>query len=231
MREDSLTRRTLSAFKWGAAHPGGPFEAADAWGLSVVELDRFVAGLIVCPELIPPSDWLAEVWGKDPEFDDIGSAEAALEALMEHYNRIAHALAHEPEAYAPIFEIDESTGQVLWEAWIGGFERAMRLRMEAWERIVRSDDEEAAMSVNLILAMHALVEGTSELTEEAVEELERMAPGLTQVQGRKVGRNELCRCGSGRKYKRCCASHCKSDAGRASSRVVGRGHANVTRAR
>ena len=147
-------------------------------GMSIVELDGFVAALIVCPDLIPPSEWLAEVWGEDPEFEDLGSAEAALGAIMGHYNRVAHVLALEPESFAPIYEMDDATGQVMWEAWIAGFGRAMRLRMAAWERIVRSDDEEAAMSVNLIAAMFALVDGTSELEDEAAEELERMAPGL-----------------------------------------------------
>ena len=82
----------------------------------------------------------------------------------------------------------------------------------------------------------------SDLTEEAEDDFDRMAPGLipefvcnlnawtksrhTGIRGssdvpphvrfgreeptafgRKVGRNEPCPCGSGRKYKRCCAAH------------------------
>ncbi len=34
-------------------------------------------------------------------------------------------------------------GETLWEPWIDGFERAMRLRPDAWEEIALSDDEEA----------------------------------------------------------------------------------------
>ena len=39
--------------------------------MSVSELDGFVAGLLLCPEMIAPSEWLPEVWGMDgePEFD------------------------------------------------------------------------------------------------------------------------------------------------------------------
>jgi uncharacterized protein len=29
------------------------------------ELDGFIAGLLVCPELISPSDWLPVVWNGD----------------------------------------------------------------------------------------------------------------------------------------------------------------------
>ncbi len=42
--------------------------------MTVVEFDGYVAGLVVCPEMVPPSQWLGEVWGDDPEFDDIGDA-------------------------------------------------------------------------------------------------------------------------------------------------------------
>ena len=34
-------------------------------------------------------------------------------------------------------------GETLWEPWIDGLERAMRLRPDAWEEIALSDDEEA----------------------------------------------------------------------------------------
>jgi uncharacterized protein len=41
----------------------------------LVELDGFVAGILVCPEMIPPSDWLPLVWnsegGSDPVFEDL----------------------------------------------------------------------------------------------------------------------------------------------------------------
>lgn len=34
-------------------------------GMTVSELDGFVAGLLVCPEMIMPSEWLPVVWGDD----------------------------------------------------------------------------------------------------------------------------------------------------------------------
>ena len=118
----------------------------------------------------------------------------------------------------------------------------MRLRPDAWEEIALSDDKEASASVSMIVALNDFYYGRSELTEEAEDELDRMAPGLIpefvrnlnawtkswQVGkrgssaaqphvrsgreeptafGRKVGRNEPCPCGSGRKYKRCCGAH------------------------
>ena len=74
-------------------------------------------------------------------FADIAEAEATIAAVMGHYNRIARELAEHPEDYAPVLEIDPNSGETLWEPWIDGFERAMRLRPDAWEEIALSDDE------------------------------------------------------------------------------------------
>ena len=211
-------------------------------GMTLGELDGYVAALIVCPEMIPPSEWLSGVWGGEGAFKDAEQAEEFIGAVMGHYNRVARELAEDPEAYAPVLEIDPNSDEVLWEPWVDGFQRAMRLRADAWEEIVQSDDEDAAASVNLILAMNEFYHGQSDLTEEAIDELDRKAPSLIPdcvcnlnvwtksrefegggtggsvhgvpfgtddppAYGRKVGRNEPCPCGSGRKYKRCCGAN------------------------
>ena len=215
---------------------------AERDGMTIAELDGYVAGLIVCPDMIMPSEWLPGVWGGEHEFGDVDEAEATIAAVMGHYNRIARELAECPEDYAPVFEIDPNGGDTLWEPWIDGFERAMRLRPEAWEAIALSEDGEASASVSMILALNDFYYARSELTEEAEDELDLMAPGLIpefvrnlnawtksrqigkpggsaarpdagserdnpRAFGRKVGRNEPCPCGSGRKYKRCCGAH------------------------
>ena len=215
---------------------------AEGDGMSIGELDGYIAGLIVCPEMVLPSEWLSGVWGGEHEFAEVAEAEATIAAVMGHYNRIARELADRPEDYAPVLEIDPNGGESLWEPWIDGFERAMRLRPDAWEEIALSDDEEASASVSMIIALNDFYYGRSELTEEAEDELDRAAPGMIPefvrnlnawtksrqsgkggrvstgfdagigsgeppAFGRKVGRNEPCPCGSGRKYKRCCGAH------------------------
>ena len=215
---------------------------AERDGMTSAELDGYVAALIVCPEMVLPSEWLPGVWGGEHEFADVVEAEATIAAVMGHYNRIARELAEHPEDYAPVLEIDPNGGETLWEPWIDDFERAMRLRPDAWEEIALSDDEEASASASMIVALNDFYYGRSELTEEAEDELDRMAPGLIpefvrnlnawtksrqigkrgssaaqpHVRSgreeptafrRKVGRNEPCPCGSGRKYKRCCGAH------------------------
>ena len=116
---------------------------AERDGMTIAQLDGYVAAPIVCPEMILPSEWLPGVWGGEHEFADVDEAEATIAVVIEHYNRIARELAEYPEDYEPVLEIDPNGGETLWEPWIDGFERAMRLCPDAWEEIALSDDEEA----------------------------------------------------------------------------------------
>ena len=212
--------------------------------MTVVELDGYVAALIVCPDMILPSEWLPGVWGEDHEFTDAAAAEATITAVMEHYNRTAKELAERPEEYAPVLEIDPNSGETLWEPWIDGFERAMRLRPDAWEEIAVSRGRGGGgIGQHGHSPERGFYYGRSEMTEEAEDKTRPISAGddprvraqserLDQVPanreaqrrrhrvpcrvrprrspcafGRKVGRNEPCPCGSGRKYKRCCGAH------------------------
>ena len=147
-------------------------------GMSVVELDGYVAAVIVCPHTIPPSEWLPGVWGPHIGFEDAEGTEATIAGVMGHYSRIARELAERPEDYAPVLGVDADSGESLWEPWIGGFERGMRLRRAVWRQIARSDDREAARSLDLIVALSDSRRGRSELTEEDEEKLRGLAPEL-----------------------------------------------------
>jgi uncharacterized protein len=53
------------------------------------ELDGFLAGILVCPEMIPPSEWLPDVGRtereNDPVFDNLAHMNKVLTLVMEHY--------------------------------------------------------------------------------------------------------------------------------------------------
>jgi len=122
-------------------------------GMTISEVDGFVAGLLVCPEMIMPSEWLPFVWGDDvvESFKDEVHLKTTLNAVMDHYNRIAILLATSPDDYEALFGVDPVSDETLWEPWISGFERAMRLKPDSWEDIVESGDDEAASCVQCLL--------------------------------------------------------------------------------
>ena len=59
----------------------------DSDAMLVSELDGFLAGLLVCPDLIMPSEWLPLVWGGDeetaPTFENARQAEQLVGLVME----------------------------------------------------------------------------------------------------------------------------------------------------
>ena len=203
-------------------------------GMDLYEFDGFVAGLLVWPEVIMPSEWLPVVWSdvSEPSFDNLDWAKATISAAMAHYNRVAKGLARNPPEYEAILGIDKNSGETLWEPWISGFERAMRFRPHFWEATLESDDEEVRATIPMILALHEINVGTSKLDEEAVDELDELAPDLipgmvltlnSWAKGQaaedrgldpgaglgtrtKIGRNEPCPCGCRKKFKKRCAA-------------------------
>src|ERR1700686_938715 len=124
----------------------------------IEELDGFIAGLLVCPELIKPGEWLPIVWGRDgddpqPNFDNLDHVNRVLGLLMEHYNDVARTLMERPDRYSPLFSVDTRNGDILWELWIEGFEKAVELRPEAWQKLLNADaDTAAAMRGMMALA-------------------------------------------------------------------------------
>ena len=205
-------------------------------GMTIGELDGYVAGLIVSPEPVPPAEWLPTVWGGENGFAELDGADEVADAVLDHYKRVVRKLAEQPESWAPVMEIDRTGGDLLWGPWINGFERAMRLRADAWDAIAFGEDDEAAASVGMILAMNDLDHGESDLTEEEEDEIDRTAPGLIHsmvrhlaswksarlldrigpgdmafgdrpAHGRRAAGDGACPCGSGRTYGRCCGAH------------------------
>lgn len=198
-------------------------------------LDGFVAGLLVCPTLVLPSEWLPEVWGSNAAIDPASVFETEKQAkdatglIMAHYNAVARALLAGPGRYEVVYDVDTRNDDTMWEIWIEGFARAMALRPSSWNIIATADrDTRAALA-----GMQALIEiayGTSDRAKTDIDELTKMAPDLiptwvddrhawrvtqpsaTAVMssmpgGSEVGRNEPCPCGSGPKYKKCCGAN------------------------
>jgi uncharacterized protein len=198
------------------------------------ELDGFIAGLLVCPDLIKPGEWLPIIWNRDgddrqPAFDDLDHANKVLGLVMEHYNSVARTLMECPERYSPLFSVDTRNGDILWELWIEGFEKAVKLQPAAWKKLLNADaDTAAAMRGMLTLVDVACADqymprkDNDEINATAPDNIARwivalndwritnyqpphsVDPRTSSVPTKKIGRNDPCPCGSGKKYKKCC---------------------------
>ncbi len=195
----------------------------------LTELDGFMTGISVSPEAILPAEWLQGVWGSDDSgvapFDDPLDVQWFADAVMARHAEIARDLAR--GKLRPIFDVDERNGDVLWELWIDGFAEAMALRPDAWDAVANGDDPDAAAALESLSTLIAIARNESPLdsmeinafedraTADLVDGVQRLyvaqsrrqtaspasSIGATSV---KIGRNDPCPCGSGKKSKRCC---------------------------
>ena len=207
----------------------------DKNSMNLEELDGFLAALICCPDLVPPSEYLPEIWGDDIVLEDGFSAKPILKdflsLLMRHWNAIVDTLQSD-EVYMPLLLEDENGN---WHAndWANGFLRGMELRKEHWAPLVNDEMNGGSLIPILALAhenspdpeLRSYKEPVSaELRETLIvgaaagmnkiyhyfeaQRLLGMEPlGNLSTFRRsmpKIGRNEPCPCGSGKKFKHCC---------------------------
>ena len=152
-------------------------------GMSIAELDGYIAALAVCLEPVPPPEWLPGVWGGDRAFAETAEAGALVAAVLDHYSRVARSLADCPEDYEPVMGRHSDNGEAPWgkapwKSWIDGFERAMRLRPASWQEFVRSGDEEASASLGMMAALNAFRHAQPALTDMSAQALDRLVPEM-----------------------------------------------------
>jgi uncharacterized protein len=198
--------------------------------MSVEELDGFFCALVAGPELVMPSEYLGEVWGGElPDenaFESEAAATAILGLVMRHWNAIIAEFESET-VYGPLFDAPDERG-VPGRRWARGFMRGARLRWHGWRHLFTNENEGQLVMIAVVAGEVDAAFPNEPLTEDQASELritlaagaarayrhfaaERRAAARASREAKtvrreepKVGRNEPCPCGSGRKYKQCC---------------------------
>jgi uncharacterized protein len=200
--------------------------------MNVEALDGFFAALIAGPEVVMPSEYYREVFGGEIsdtcEFASINEANEVLGLMMRHWNDIAGTL-FKGEVYMPLL-LEDKDGIVQGNDWARGFMRGMDMRSDGWAELV-NDEEHGGCLIPMMMLCHEH-DPNPEMRPEPIspekreEVIVQMVAGLlgayryfrehqeaytgttfTSESPRnvsKVGRNDLCPCGSGKKYKQCC---------------------------
>ena len=200
--------------------------------MNIERLDGFFCALIAGPDLILPSEYWPKVIGattadQQPSFKTLQEAQEIMDLLVRHWNAIAQTLAA-GEIYLPILLLEESVA-TRGKNWAKGFLAGVDMRRGSWERLV-SNDEGASLIFPMLALAHEnhpdpKLRFESPPPEQREELLHFMTAHLVKTYrffqdergpgplpvpqpiargAPRVGRNDLCPCGSGRKHKRCC---------------------------
>ena len=196
------------------------------------QLDGFLAALICGPDLVMPSEYLPKIFGEDYSFKDADEATQAFQLVMRHWNAIVGALAptiKEPDVYLPVLLHNED-GIAMANDWAIGFMQGVEMRGDSWDVFLDDDKVSGPILPMMMLAHEHDLDPQMRPPAIALDKREElllsMIAGLTQIYRYfepyrkagtwqepvrrvrpKVGRNDSCPCGSGRKFKQCCAGN------------------------
>ena len=181
------------------------------------------------PEPTRPDEWMQAVFGRGQTFDDAAEAQAAMTLLGLLYNETLRDIRRGGRRYTPRFlELAEDGEEIgLAREWAGGFIAGAALRWDAWKALVQS--KQGGSLIAPIGVFLTRSDGVTPFPDVSVDEIDKvrrdalawLGPAVFEISRywkdpagrlapmpvdpfRKVGRNEPCPCGSGKKHKKCC---------------------------
>jgi uncharacterized protein len=194
-------------------------------------LQGFLCAVISGPDLIPPSVWLAEALGESPEYPSPAQADEVTGLMMKFYNTVASALANKKDFDLILYNLEENPEELDYAQWCDGYVFGSQIGESNWFEAAGeyaedlSDKMEVFFMLSGLLKEDALEHKEPWLSEK--EEKRRMVlareafsatigaiyqfwlaqrtiPSPMRRESPKVGRNDPCPCGSGKKFKQCC---------------------------
>ena len=199
--------------------------------MNLEQLDGFLSALICGPELVPPSKYLPKICGSPTVFENASSAQELFSLIKRHWNSIIDTL-NSGEVYLPLL-LEDDSGIAHGNDWANGFMSGMQFGKADWAALLDDEDHGGSLVAIFALAnehnpdpkmrpykqpisadrRETLIAGAAAGTTRiyryfkaqrflANDPLGDMPDFLRTIP--KVGRNDPCPCGSGKKFKQCC---------------------------
>jgi len=206
----------------------------DERAMTLEEMDGFLATVVCSPRDIPRSEYLPIIWGdaivNEPAFAAKPILKDFISLVVRHRDSMDHLL-REGETFTPLMFEDEN-GNARGNDWAKGFLRGTELCKADWAALLGDEEQGGALvpifalayendpdpkmrpykepmtdevRKNLIVGAAAGVMRCFEYFE-SLRVLARLPIGDLTYRRilPKVGRNDPCPCGSGKKFKHCC---------------------------
>ena len=181
-------------------------------------LNGLLAAVIVGPETIPAAEWIGcFLEGLDEVSEEVDRLMASV-AVIEH-GKIVESLGSYG-SYKPHFW-EDGDGNLITRDWAEGFFTGIRLRSEGWKPFLDGKGRIMAAMLSVLL-QDKEIEAQLAVQNEDLKRLFELAQVKVtdyvralypirreqalniETQEAKIGRNDPCPCGSGKKYKKCC---------------------------
>lgn len=184
--------------------------------------DGFLTGLAAGPVRLAPSDCLTAILGAGMIYDS-PEHEAYIASLLGRRLASIEYLLAEDEDIEP--ELNRDMGDLEASLWATGYMLAIEKCKDAWQPLLNRQTLFQRLVLPIMMLLHDPEAAADDrLTEDTRWDLIEALPSVVSAtrsfwQGRRhpllpaqrertqrIGRNDPCTCGSGKKYKRCCGA-------------------------
>lgn len=190
------------------------------------KLQGFLCAVLSGPDIITPSQWMPEALGSAPEYESLQQAKEFMAVMMDFYNDVTSALQNN-QLPKLILKRTSSDRQLDYQTWCEGYILGWSLSTQEW--LQPGNEPLKKLTFPILYLSGAFKEDAKRRGKESVPEEEdqkvwqECADVLPQTvvaiynfwlskrkqipikrEQAKVGRNEPCPCGSGKKFKQCC---------------------------
>ncbi len=198
--------------------------------LDLSTIDGLFTALVSSPQMPGPEQWLPLIFVNNQWQDDKSEEfDAMYQLLVRHLNGIESILSQAPDKFHPLFlerDLHDSVDVVV-ENWCSGYMQGVSLCAEQWKP-AQEDIQQwiypimvfsgpTGVAIRKKSSREQILQWKQKLPEAAQriysfwfgqrpEESRYVATPFVRNEP-KVGRNDPCRCGSGKKFKHCCGAH------------------------
>lgn len=134
------------------------------------ELDGFLCCLAVGPEPIARDEWWPFEWLADERGEAKPGSDEIESLITTRLAEVERELAD--DEYAPLYEVDEESDEVVWEVWMAGFQQAMLLRFDYWDELMRHTGDDLRGEVAMRLASALMLSSPDNRPDDTAAEQE-----------------------------------------------------------
>ena len=231
MMDESSNPHELSDDEFDALEEILTSDAVPEECMNLEMLDGYLAGVVLSPVPLTPAEWMPTVWSahEEPSFASGGGMQRAIRLVLRYYNELVTTVG-DPDGWEPFCYAGSAADELaVGEEWIEGFLQGLELWPTDWTNRVPHHDAEAVTET-----LQALIRPWESADEEVPDQtrLEWLADArdaVVEIRGRWIalelpqagpvptdpttatreaaGRNDVCPCGSGKKFKKCCGAN------------------------
>lgn len=208
--------------------------SSDAFNGEAMTLDTlqgFLSAVASSPETIPQSVWLAEAIGESPRYDSPEQEKETIALLLKFYDTISSALANGDDFDLILYGLEEDAEELDYTAWCDGYIYGSQIGETNWFKAAGEFTDDLGEKMEVFFLLNGLLKEdalkhkqpwlTAKEEERALDKAQEDMPAVIgdiyrfwkaqrastnpiQRESDKIGRNDPCPCGSGKKFKQCC---------------------------